>query len=92
MENIIGVNEMRVKLSSVLKKLVSSKEPVIITSKSRPQAVLVDYDDYRNLVRSKEQQDRSVLARAVAKARAGAVAAGLTDEDVRQEIEKTRSK
>lgn len=92
MENIIGVNEMRVKISAVLKKLVSSKEPVIITSKSRPQAVLVDYDDYKNLVRSKEQQERSLLAQAVAKARAGAVAAGLTDEDVRGEIRKDRGK
>lgn len=91
MENIIGVNEVRIKLSSLLKELAKKREPLIIASRSKPCAVLIDYEDYRGLVRSKEEQARIVLAQIIRKVREKAKAAGLTEKDVRKEIERARS-
>lgn len=92
MENIIGVNEFRIKLSTLLKELATKKQPLIITSKSKPQAVLINYEDYKNLVRSKEEQNRLILVETVRKVRERAKAAGLTEEDVKKEIEAARRK
>ncbi len=91
MENIIGINEVRINLSSLLKELAKKKEPIIITAKSKPRAVLMDYDEYRDIVRSKEKQDRLILKTAVDKARKKAKTAGLTDEDVKAEIRALRN-
>jgi len=90
MENIIGVNEFRIKLSALLKELAKKKQPLIITSKSKPRAVLINYEDYKNLIRPKEEQNRLILVEAVRKVRERAKAACLTEEDVKKEVEAAR--
>lgn len=92
MENIMGINEVRIKLSSLLKELAKKREPLIITSKSKPRAVLMDYENYKNLMRFKEEQARFTLTEAIRKAREKAKAAGLTPEDVKKEIRAIRGK
>lgn len=90
MENIMGVNEVRIKLSSLLRELAKKKEPLVITSKSKPRAVLIDYEDYKNLARLKEKQARLALTDAVRRVREKAQAAGLTQKDVEKEIKTVR--
>jgi prevent-host-death family protein len=60
MQHIIGVTELQRKFRSVFNEVVSKRIPVILTRGSRPEAVLISYEDY---LRFQQTQESEVLAR-----------------------------
>jgi prevent-host-death family protein len=60
MQQIIGVTELQRKFRSFFDDVVSKRTPVILTRGSRPEAVLISYDDY---LRFQQMQESEVLAR-----------------------------
>lgn len=60
MQKIIGVTELQRRFRSIFDEVVSKKTPVILTRGSRPEAVLISYQDY---LRFQEIQEGEVLAR-----------------------------
>jgi prevent-host-death family protein len=60
MQKIIGVTELQRKFRSFFDVVVSKHTPVILTRGSRPEAVLIAYEDY---LRYQQMQESEVLAR-----------------------------
>ena len=60
MQKIIGVTELQRRFRSIFDEVVRKKTPVILTRGSRPEAVLISYQDY---LRFQEIQEGEVLAR-----------------------------
>ncbi|MCL4487042.1 MAG: type II toxin-antitoxin system Phd/YefM family antitoxin [Chloroflexi bacterium] len=54
MNKIIGVTELQRKFRSVLDEVVERHTPYILTRGSRPEAVLVPYDQYLKFVQADE--------------------------------------
>lgn len=59
MQQIIGVTELQRKFRAVFEDVVSKRIPVILTRGSRPEAVLISYEDY---LRYQQMQESEVLA------------------------------
>lgn len=83
MEKIIGINDARQKLSSIVEVL---DKPVIITINSEPRSVLMRYDEYLRLAKAEKENKRLALKLAVEKARAQATVGDITEADVSEEI------
>lgn len=60
MQQIIGVTELQRKFRSFFDQVVRKRTPVILTRGSRPEAVLIPYEDY---LRFQQIQENEVLAR-----------------------------
>jgi len=60
MQQIIGVTELQRKFRSFFDQVVSKRTPIILTRGSRPEAVLISYEDY---LRFQQIQESEVLAR-----------------------------
>lgn len=60
MQRIIGVTELQRRFRSVFDEVVKGRIPYILTRGSRPQAVLISYEDY---LRFQELQEQAVTAR-----------------------------
>jgi prevent-host-death family protein len=60
MQKIIGVTELQRKFRSFFEGVVSKHTPLILTRGSRPEAVLIPYEDY---LRYQQLQESEVLAR-----------------------------
>jgi prevent-host-death family protein len=60
MQQIIGVTELQRKFRSFFDDVVRKRTPVILTRGSRPEAVLISYEDY---LRFQQMQESEVLAR-----------------------------
>lgn len=48
-ERILGINEVRPRLTRILDELEAGGEAVIITAKSQPRGVLLSFVEYREL-------------------------------------------
>lgn len=83
MEKIIGINEARPKLSSIIEAL---DKPVIITVNSEPKSVLLRYDEYIRLAKAEKENKRLSLKLALEKARKQASEAEISEDDVFKEI------
>lgn len=59
MQQIIGVTELQRKFRSIFDQVVRKRTPVILTRGSRPEAVLIPYEDY---LRFQQLQESEVLA------------------------------
>ena len=59
MQQIIGVTELQRKFRSFFDDVVRKRTPVILTRGSRPEAVLISYEDY---LRFQHMQESEVLA------------------------------
>ncbi len=59
MQQIVGVTELQRKFRSFFDKVVRKHTPVILTRGSRPEAVLIPYEDY---LRFQQMQENEVLA------------------------------
>jgi prevent-host-death family protein len=85
MQKIIGVTEMQRRFRTIFEEVVRKKTPIILTRGSRPEAVLISYEDYLHF---QEQQESEVMARfdqvweQLAKANAG-----FSEEEVLADIE-----
>jgi prevent-host-death family protein len=60
MQKIVGVTELQRRFKPVIDEVVSEKTACILTRGSRPQAVLIPYEEY---VRYKELQESEILRR-----------------------------
>jgi prevent-host-death family protein len=60
MEQIVGVTEFRRHFRLFFDTLVCKRTPLILTRRSRPEAVLLPYEDY---LRFQQMQESEMLAR-----------------------------
>jgi prevent-host-death family protein len=60
MQKIIGVTELQRKFRPLFDSVVHNRTPLILTRGSRPEAVLIPYEDY---LRYQQLQESEVLAR-----------------------------
>lgn len=87
---VMGIDEIRPRLGSVLDEVERSGEAVVITSRSKPRGVLISYDRYRNMSAAAERSQRAWLLATIERFQHRAASAGLTEEDARREIEAGR--
>jgi prevent-host-death family protein len=60
MQLIVGVTELQRRFRSFFDQVVGKRSQIILTRGSRPEAVLIPYEDY---VRFQQMQESEVLAR-----------------------------
>jgi prevent-host-death family protein len=60
MQKIVGVTELQRKFKTFFEDVSRRRIPLILTRGSRPEAVLIPYEDYQ---RFQEMQESEVLAR-----------------------------
>jgi prevent-host-death family protein len=60
MQQIVGVTEMQRRFRAFFDEVVGKRTPLILTRGSRPEAVLIPYEDY---LRYQQMQESEVLAR-----------------------------
>ena len=88
MQQIIGVTELQRKFRSFFDDVVSKRTPVILTRGSRPEAVLISYEDY---LRFQQMQESEVLARFdKVWNRLAEVNAAISEEDLAADIKAAR--
>ena len=88
MQKIIGINEARPKLSSIIENL---DKPVIITVNSEPKSVLLRYDEYRRLSKVEDENKRLALKLVLERVRNQAKDDEISEEDISKEIAAYRS-
>ena len=59
MQKIIGVTELQRGFRAFFEEVVRKRTPLVLTRGSRPEAVLIPYEDY---LRFQEMQENEVLA------------------------------
>ncbi len=59
MQKIIGVTELQRRFRPLFEDVVRKRTPLVLTRGSRPEAVLIPYDDY---LRFQQMQEVEVLA------------------------------
>lgn len=74
---VVSVADLRAQLSTVLERLQNAHQPVYVTQRGQPRAVLVSYDEYNALIEQIEWLDDSLE--------------GIAGEQRRLAGEKTRS-
>jgi prevent-host-death family protein len=88
MQKIIGVTELQRRFRSVFDEVVRNKTPFVLTRGSRPEAVLISYQDY---LRFQEIQESEVLAHFdQVWDRLADVNAGYSDEKIAADIKAVR--
>jgi prevent-host-death family protein len=60
MQQIVGVTELQRRFKAFFDEVVRKRTPLILTRGSRPEAVLIPYEDY---LRYQQMQESEVLAR-----------------------------
>jgi prevent-host-death family protein len=60
MQQIIGVTELQRRFRAFFDEVVRKRTPLVLTRGSRPEAVLISYEDY---LRFQQLQESEVLAR-----------------------------
>ena len=88
MQKIIGVTELQRQFRSFFEDVVRRRTPLILTRGSRPEAVLVPYEDY---LRFQQMQESEVLARFdQVWNRLAQLNASFSDEEIAADIEAAR--
>jgi prevent-host-death family protein len=88
MQKIIGVTELQRKFRLFFETVVRTRTPLILTRGSRPEAVLIPYEDY---VRYQQMQESEVLAQFdKAWARLAEVNADFSEEEIAADIKAAR--
>lgn len=59
MQHIVGVTELQRKFRTFFDEVLRTRTPLVLTRGSRPEAVLIPYEDY---LRYQELQENEVLA------------------------------
>jgi prevent-host-death family protein len=88
MQQIIGVTELQRKFRSFFDEVVRKRTPVILTRGSRPEAVLIPYEDY---LRFQQMQESEVLAHFDRVwTRLAKVNASFSDDEIAADIKQAR--
>ncbi len=91
MEKIIGVDEARAKLGTLVKEVSNYGKSVVITRRSKDQAVLIGRDEYIKLREIEAENARIKLRDAIKKIRDFIKEEGLSAEEVEEAIKAVRS-
>ena len=90
MQKIIGVTELQRRFRPFFEDVVRKHIPLVLTRGSRPEAVLIPYEDY---LRFQQMQESEVLARFdQVWARLAAVNAAVLEDDLKADIEAARAR
>jgi len=88
MQQIVGVTELQRKFRTFFDQVVRKRTPVILTRGSRPEAVLIPYEDY---LRFQQMQESEVMAHFdKVWNRLAEVNAGYSDNEVAADIKEAR--
>lgn len=88
MQKIIGVTELQRQFRSFFEDVVRKRIPIVLTRGSRPEAVLLPYEDYQ---RYQQMQESEVLARFdQVWNRLAQLNASFSDEEIAADIEAAR--
>ena len=88
MQMIVGVTELQRRFRSFIDQVVYKRTPIVLTRGSRPEAVLIPYEDY---LRFQELQEVEVLARFdQVWERLDALNASYSDDEVSEDIQAAR--
>jgi len=88
MQQIIGVTELQRRFRTFFEQVVRKRVPLILTRGSRPEAVLIPYEDF---LRFQQLQESEVLARFdQVWERLAEVNAAYTDEEIAADIQAAR--
>lgn len=89
MQQIVGVTELQRKFRSFFDQVVTKQTPLVLTRGSRPEAVLIPYEEY---LRFQELRESEVLARFdQVWSRLSRMNADYSDEEIAADIEAARS-
>lgn len=89
MQRIIGVTELQRKFRPFFESVVRKRTPLILTRGSRPEAVLIPYEDF---LRYQQMEESEVLARFDRVwDRLARLNADISEEEVAADIEAARS-
>ncbi len=85
MQRIIGVTELQRRFRSVFDEVVDKSVPYVLTRGSRPEAVLMPYEEF---LRYQTLNEAAIMARFdILTARMAAHNAAFTDEEVAADVE-----
>lgn len=88
MQQIIGVTELQRKFRSFFELVVNKGQPIILTRGSRPEAVLIPYEDYE---RYQQLQENEILAKFDAVwEKLDNLNASYSDDEIKNDIENAR--
>ncbi len=88
MQKIVGVTELQRRFRPFFEEVVRKHIPLVLTHGSRPEAVLIPYEDY---LRFQQMQESEVLARFdQVWARLAQVNAAVTEDELKADIESAR--
>lgn len=88
MQKIIGVTELQRQFRSFFEDVVQKHIPLVLTRGSRPEAVLIPYEEY---LRFQKMQESEVLARFdQVWNRLAQLNAAFTDDEIAADIESAR--
>lgn len=88
MQLIVGVTELQRRFRSFFDQVVGNRSQIILTRGSRPEAVLIPYEDY---LRFQQMQESEVLARFDRVwERLEGLNAAYSDEEIAADIEDAR--
>ena len=88
MLKIIGVTDLQRGFRKVIDEIAEGGAPYVLTRGSRPEAVLLAYDEYERLARLQEKEVVHELDRLLA--RNEEATANLSEEQVRADVEAAR--
>ena len=88
MQKIVGVTELQRRFRAIFDEVVRKNTPVVLTRGSRPEAVLISYEDFQ---RFQEIQESEVLARFdQVWGRLAELNAAYSDEEISDDIKTAR--
>jgi len=89
MQKIIGVTELQRRFRAVFDEVVKKQVPYILTRGSRPEAVLIPYEDFLRLQALQEQEILARFDQLVA--RMAAQNATATEEEIAADVAAARA-
>ena len=90
MEKSIGATDLRQRLTDVLQAVREQRAAYVVETFGRPQAVIVNLDEYRQFQRFREEREAFFEWLEAAAARNAEHNVGLSDEEVLAIIERAR--
>ena len=58
MEKIIPISDLQTRAKKIVESVKHTRDPVIITQRGRPAALLVNYEDYEGMVATLEEMSQ----------------------------------
>ncbi|MBI3541039.1 MAG: type II toxin-antitoxin system Phd/YefM family antitoxin [Deltaproteobacteria bacterium] len=93
MDKIIPISDLQTKTKEVIEGVKRTRDPVIITQRGRPAALVVNYEEYEGMLHTLDEMSypdwQERLAEAERDSKAGR---GITLEELKKKVEKKRAR